>query len=682
MTDLREIYINELKGVGPKKVQLFNKIGIFTIFDLLNYFPRTYEDFSQTRNIKELEGEKGLISVRVLTSPITKRIRNNLNLLTFTVSDGFTTGEVAIFNNPYLKKYIKVNDKKYIYCSIKKNQFTYQIQNPIFLTQKDIGKLSPVYNLTAGLSNKEVIKVISLALQNYGDNIVDFLPNNIVKEFNMETLKNSIYNIHFPNNINLLEKARKRLAFNEMFILQSNLDINSFRNSKVSGSIIDTIKYKNQISNFINSLTFTLTNAQKKVLDEIFVDLNQGSMNRLLQGDVGSGKTVVAAITLYTAYLNGYQSALMAPTEILAKQHYETIKSYFSNYNINIQLLTGDVKKKDKEEIYTNSANGSINIIVGTHALIQKDVVFKNLGLTIIDEQHRFGVNQRKELYDKGDHPQNLAMTATPIPRTLALVIYGDMEVSIMNQLPPGRKPIDTIVVDESYIDRLDKFVIEQIKEGRQVFVVCPLIEENDMPLKSLEEVYNHYSSTKFKKENIVTTYLHGKMKNEEKNRVMIEFSENKSQILVSTTVIEVGINVPNANLMIIYNADRFGLSQLHQLRGRVGRGAEKPYCVLINNNKSEISYKRMKVMKQSSDGFYISEQDLELRGQGELTGTRQHGVADLRLINFKNDIKIIEFVKSNYNYLMDNIKVEKNNYDELEKYLTYNVQDVENSDF
>lgn len=670
MKKLRKIKLTSLKGVGPKKFQLLQNINLENVYDLLTYYPRAYEDMSTLNCINDSIGEKGLFHLEIISEPTLKNIRRNLNILEVEVTDGYTSANLVFFNQNFYKNYFKKGSKVYIYGSVSKKGIFIQINSPRILSKQEIGKFEPIYNLTNGITNNEIKRLLNLSFSLYKDEILDYIPEKIKTKFQLLDLKSALKSIHFPKTINDIQKAKNRLAFDELFRLQYSLETSSYREKESSSPSIKYREFYDELKEFDKGLSFELTNAQKRVFNEILKDLNNTKgMNRLVQGDVGSGKTVVASLCLYLSFLNGYQSALMAPTEILAKQHYKTISSFFNNIDINIKLLTGDNTPKEKEVIYDELKSGEINIIIGTHALIQDKVQFKNLALTIIDEQHRFGVSQRKTLYEKGNHPHNLSMTATPIPRTLALIIYGDMDISIIDELPPGRQQIDTFVVDDSYMDRIDEFIIKQIKEGRQIFVVCPLIEENEMPLKSLEEIYGHYSSDKFLNKHINAKYIHGKMKNEEKNSIMTDFLNNKIQILVSTTVIEVGINVPNANTMVIYDAGRFGLSQLHQLRGRVGRGSEKSYCILFNNNKSELSYRRMKIMKQSSDGFYIAEKDLDLRGEGELMGTRQHGIPDLKIVNLKSDIKIIELVKSNYSDIIEDIK---ENSDLYKEFLTY----------
>lgn len=667
MNYLKSIDIQKLTGVGPKKAQLLNNINIYNIYDLLNFYPRAYEDMKTFYNIEDKLGEKGLFYLEILTFGTIKRIRKNLELLTFKVTDGNTGAELVFFNQSFYKNAFKPGRKIYVYGSVQKLGHVLQIINPRIKKKREIGYFEPIYNLTKGISNNDIKKFTLESLNKYKDKIIDYFPEDILRDFDLINLSEALRKIHFPVSLLDIELSKRRLSFNELFLLQYSLQSSSFRHKEECGQLLLYDKFASEISDFLSNLPFKITNAQEKVLKEIVVDLTSGySMNRLVQGDVGSGKTVVAAIVLYLAYLNGRQSAFMAPTEILARQHFFALKEFFNKSNVNIKLLTGSTPQKEKDLIYSDLGSGIIDIIIGTHALIQDKVNFNNLGLTIVDEQHRFGVNQRKTLYYKGNNPHNLSMTATPIPRSLALIIYGDMDISIIDELPPGRQPIDTFVVDDSYNNRIDNFVIKQISEGRQVYVICPLIEENDQPLKSLEETYKHYSSDIFIKEGINTGFLHGKMSNEEKNSIMKDFSDNKIQILVSTTVIEVGINVPNANLMIINNADRFGLSQLHQLRGRVGRGSEKSYCILFNNNTSEVSYRRMKIMKTSNDGFYIAEKDLELRGEGEILGTRQHGLPELKIVNIKKDMKLINQVKNNFDFILKSISYNKDLYSEL----------------
>lgn len=662
MINLTEINVTNIKGVGEKKAKLLKKLKIETIYDLLTYYPRDYENFSEVFKIRDKINSKGLFKVKVTSKPVVRLIRSNLKLTTINVKDDSMGAVLVFFNLPYfMQSYFTRGNELYIYGEVSKKNYEIQITNAEIVNNSKIGTFSPIYGLTAGLSNNEITKITKNALSSFSEKIIDYLPGQVKDKLILMDKYEAIENIHFPKSIDLYNSARRRLAFDEIFFLQGVLKSQNFRSdSKNSKNILID---NDLLNNFYENLPFSLTGAQKRVLDEIFIDFKNQNMNRLVQGDVGSGKTVIAAICLLIASINGYQSAIMAPTEILAKQHFETIKKFLKSYDLDIRLLIGSTLNKEKQTIYDDLESGKIDIIVGTHSLIQESVVFNNLVLTIVDEQHRFGVEQRKALYNKGDHPYNLSMTATPIPRSLALILYSEMDISVIDELPPGRKEIDTSVINYSYIDRLDKFVIKQIKEGRQVYVVCPLIDESDMPLKSLEEVFSHYNSSNFLDENISTCALHGKMKSSEKEKIMQDFKERKYDIIVSTTVIEVGVDVPNANLMIIYDADRFGLAQLHQLRGRVGRGEHKSYCVLITNNNSEISYNRLQIMKESTDGFFIANKDLEFRGQGELLGTRQHGINDLYFIDLNKDLKMIKYIQDNYDRIFNEI----NRYDELE---------------
>lgn len=674
MKELKNTSIRFLKGVGPKKEQLLNKLNIATILDLLENFPKHYEDLSTISKIDEFKEEKSLYKVKLLAEPTLRYLKGKLNLLSVPVTDGTREAELIFFNQPFLKSILKRDRVLIVSATIKKSNARIQLTGLKILKSDEIGGLSPVYRLTKGVTNKELQNYAKFALENYGSYISEFVPDSILREYGLINYSEAIEKIHFPKNHEDLSEAKKRLAFNEILLLQ--LALYKIKGNDVNLDSVEFEKRPVEMDSYIQSLPFTLTNAQKKVVNEINSDLTSNKrMNRLLQGDVGSGKTVVASTAIYNAYLSGYQSALMVPTEILARQHYESFKILFKDTEMRIGLLTGDLKPKEKELVQWQIANNSFDLVIGTHALIQDKVTFYNLGLTITDEQHRFGVQQRKNLSTKGQMPNNLVMTATPIPRTLALVLYGDMDISIIDELPPNRKIIDTIVVDDSYQQRLDGFILKQIKEGRQAYVVCPLIEEGESNLISVEEVYSHYTTKKFS--NIRVEFIHGKLKNDEKTLIMERFLSGDIDMLISTTVIEVGINVPNATLMIIYNADRFGLSQLHQLRGRVGRGSEKSYCVLINNNYSEIAYRRMKIMQNSNDGFYIAEKDLELRGQGELLGNRQHGVPEFKVINLISDMDLIEQVKNDIGKITRELDSNNPDFDKLKTRVNWLIEDI-----
>lgn len=657
--------IKYIKGVGPKKAELLNKLGIYTVEDLLHHYPKSYENYSNISSIGELSGEEKRLYRVVVTSPaVVSRVRGNMTILKCGVTDGHTNGELVFFNQAFLKPQLTVGRELYVIAKVKYAAGRFQLSGPKIVDGKDVkGGPQPTYGLTKGITNKEIKKYIHQCLSE-GVEFEEIIPEEIRLEHGIASIKYAIHNIHYPKDDDAFRAARYRLVFEELLILQMAL----FKIKTGVETSGDGIQFKDNelLYEFIDRIPFELTGAQSRSLKEILSDMNEPTkMNRLLQGDVGSGKTIIAIISMYYAVLNGYQCSMMAPTELLAKQHYISLQEYFGDSGVRVELLVGSTTAKQKAIIYEELKNGNIDIVVGTHALIQEGVQFSHLGLTITDEQHRFGVEQRNALNSKGQNPDNLVMTATPIPRTLALILYGDLDISIIDELPPHRKVIETYVVNTSFQSRMDSFVRKQVDEGHQVYVVCPLIEENDdMPLISAEEIYDYYRKTFV---DLKVELLHGKKKSSEKNEIMERFSAGEVDILVSTTVIEVGVNVPNANLMLIYNADRFGLSQLHQLRGRVGRGEFQSYCILINDNRSEISYKRMKVMESSDDGFYIAEKDLELRGPGEFFGTRQHGIPDLKIANLAVDMDILKIVQQlAYDIVRANTSIEISEFDNL----------------
>lgn len=646
--------LTKIKGIGPKKEQLLNKLDIFTVEDLLNHYPRDYEDRTNLQKLDScVNGQKSLLRLKILTDLNTRYLKNKMSITTCLCSDGTGQCKVTWFNQPYLKNILYKDNIYYFYGEVKFFNFNIDLQSPIVEKSLNgkLGKIVPIYPLTEGLSNNDISKFVKSALKYIDDlNIKDIIPKPIRNRYKLLNKKSSLMNIHYPANKNFFILAKKTLVFEELLIMQTSLLLKNKYSNKNNG-----IKFilDERVDNFIKNLPFKLTNAQTNVLLEIFKDMTSNKpMNRLVQGDVGSGKTIVAIIAILLAYYNGYQSAFMAPTEILATQHYQSIKDSFKSLNIEIELLKGSLKDSEKKDIKAKLKNGDIDIIIGTHSILEDDVIFNKLGLVITDEQHRFGVKQRAKISSKGINPDTLVMTATPIPRTLSLVLYGDLDVSIIDELPPGRTKVDTYAVNSNMEERIMNFVKKQIYEGRQIYIVCPLVEESEtMDLNSVEELYIRLKAQYFKDYPI--SFIHGKMKPKEKDKIMDDFINNKIKILLSTTVIEVGVNVVNANTMIIYNAERFGLSQLHQLRGRVGRGAFKSYCILINDNNSQISRQRMRIMQSSNDGFYIAEKDLELRGSGDIFGTRQSGISTLQLLGIK-DIELIERIQKISKYIIE----------------------------
>ena len=646
--DSLSMNIQYIKGVGPKRSSKLKRLDINTIEDLLYFVPRDYDDRSKFKTIKECDnGEKVSLEVEVMGNPNIIRPRKNLSILKIPVKDDSWNANLIWFNQEYLKDKFLIGDKFIVNGKINKIGKEIQIMNPVFeeAGKKDkIGRIIPIYPLTEGLTNNEIIKIINYSINEYLVKVKEFLPEEILNKYDFIDIKDAIKNIHFPPNKTILEKSKKRLSFQELLILQLGLFIIKNKNYKYNDGIV--FDNNIEIKSFIDKLPFKLTNAQINVFKEIEEDMERDTqMNRLVQGDVGSGKTIVAILAMYKAVLSGYQAVMMAPTEILARQHFEIITKFFLDYNIKCELLIGSISPKKKEEIMFNLKNGKIDILIGTHAVIQENVEFFRLGLAITDEQHRFGVKQRAILAKKGNNPDVIVMTATPIPRTLALILYGDLDISIIDELPPGRKEIETYTVGPDMKERINNFVKKQLFEGRQAYIVCPLIEESEtLTLNAAEELYLSLKENDFKEFNL--ELLHGKMNSKEKDQIMEGFKTGKIDILVSTTVIEVGVNVPNSNIMVIYNAERFGLAQLHQLRGRVGRGEYQSYCILINESNNPISRERMRILQNSTDGFKISEKDLELRGPGEFFGTKQHGIPELKIANLITDMDILKIAQ------------------------------------
>ena len=637
--------VQYIKGVGPKKAYRLKRLGLESVEDVLYYLPKDYED---RRNISLLASgkynEKGLYRVTVSSNPLVTRPRRGLTILKVQVRDSSKEAQLIWFNQDYLREKLIPGREYIVYGKLKRDSYGLQIQNPEFIPWdgKSLNQgITPIYGLTDGITNKDMLKITKFALDNYLENVEDLLPERISLKYGFSKKSDAIFQLHFPDSPESMIKARNQLAFEELLLLQLGLLRLNGESSQNTLSI--RMPRHRLLESFIDQLEFRLTGAQNRVLEEILKDMGANKqMNRLVQGDVGSGKTIVGIIAMYNAVLNGYQATMMAPTEILATQHYETLVDAFSGLDVRVAFISGNQSRKEKEAVLTSLKEGEIDIIVGTHALIQTDVTFNRLGLAITDEQHRFGVRQRLSLSDKGLSPDVIVMTATPIPRTLALILYGDLDISIIDELPPGRQQIKTYAVDSSLEGRIYNFIISQIKEGRQAYIVCPLIEESEkINAVSAEDLYEKLKDGVFSDQRV--SLLHGRMNQKDKDSIMMDFKEGNIDIIISTTVIEVGVNVPNASIMLIMNAERFGLAQLHQLRGRVGRGEYQSHCILVNNSSSKLSRERMRIMQSTNDGFKISEKDLELRGPGEFFGTRQHGIPELRIANLIRDIEILK---------------------------------------
>ena len=636
-----------VKNVGPNRVKLLNKLNIFTLKDLITYFPRNHEDRSVPKKIADcVDGEEVLIK-GVAVTKVTETKARKLSIYKLLIRDESESCTITWFNQKYIKDLFKVGHVYNFYGKIETKLGRYEMKSPVFDEDgfsKNTGKIVPIYPLVAGISQNVIRKIIENGTEEVKGKLEENIPDYILKRYNLVGINEAIKSIHFPDNNNDFIEARKRLVFEELLGFQlALLHIKECNLQEEKG-----IEFNKEVkmSDVINELPFKLTKAQLRVLEEI--DKNMESvkpMNRLLQGDVGSGKTIVSIISAYKAVKSGYQVAIMAPTAILADQHFKNFQNILNKFNIKCELLVSAISKKKKQDILDRLADGEIDILIGTHALIEENVIFKKLGLVVTDEQHRFGVKQRATLNSKGRNPDVIVMSATPIPRTLALILYGDLDVSIIDELPPNRKKIDTFAITKELEDRLNGFIKKQIDEGRQAYIVCPLVEENEeMDLKSVTELTEKYKTETFS--NYKVEYLHGKMKPKEKDEIMAKFKNGEIDILISTTVIEVGVDVPNANIMVVENAERFGLAQLHQLRGRVGRGEYKSYCVLKYEGKGKTVRERMKVMCETNDGFIISEKDLELRGSGDFFGTAQHGLPELKIANLFEDMKVLKEVQ------------------------------------
>lgn len=637
--------IRYLKGIGQQRANALAKMGITTLRDLICYFPRTYEDRTQTVPIAALQsGIPACVHALVATEPTLSRVRRGMELVKLRIADDSGSIDLTYFNQSYVREQLKKGQTYVFFGKVTVEGSHRTMLNPLFEAEDApsslTGRIVPVYRLTSGISQKMLISAIRRGLDECENVLPDALPETVAEKAMLCKVPFAYENIHFPADFGALGLARRRLIFEELFVLSCALSKMKLSRSKKSGVIISTPA----LERFYSELPFLLTNAQKRAISDCTRDMSSGvAMNRLIQGDVGSGKTIIAAACIWCAHEGGLQSAFMAPTEILANQHFKTFSELLTPLGIKVVKLTGSMTSKQKREALALIKEGEADLVVGTHALISDSVEFSNLALVITDEQHRFGVDQRAALIAKGESPHTLVMSATPIPRTLALIIYGDLDVSVIDELPPGRQKVDTFVVNEEMRERINSFMRKQVADGRQVFVVCPSIDENEERPQDLKNAKDYSAELQEKVfPDLHIGCIHGKMKPSEKDKIMQAFVDGGIDILVSTTVVEVGVDVPNASLMVVENAERFGLSQLHQLRGRVGRGKHKSYCVLFSDSDSEISKSRLKVMEQTTDGFKISEEDLKLRGPGDFFGSRQHGLPEMHIADLGMDMKVL----------------------------------------
>ncbi|WP_339055534.1 ATP-dependent DNA helicase RecG [Fusobacterium animalis] len=662
------------KYITVKQLSNLKSLGINTIYDLIYYFPRAYDDRTNIKKIGELKFNEYVVVKATVMSAVNLTVRSGKKIVKAMVTDGTGIMEILWFGMPYIKKSLKIGEE-YLFIGQTKKSAIFQLINPeykLFSGQQKVSKneILPIYSSNKNITQNSLRKLVEKFLVNFLNYFEENIPKKLIKEYKIMERKSAIKNIHYPISVKEIEEAKRRFAIEELLILELGILKNRFIIENSNSKNYEVEGNKEKVRNFLSLLPFNLTNAQKKVIKEIYDEISNGKIvNRLIQGDVGSGKTVVAMVMLIYMAENGYQGALMAPTEILANQHYLGIKERLEKIGLRVELLTSSIKGKKKNEILEGIANGDIDIVIGTHSLIEDNVVFKKLGLIVIDEQHRFGVNQRNKLREKGFLGNLLVMSATPIPRSLALSIYGDLDLSIIDELPPGRTPIKTKwIANDEDLEKMYNFIYKKVNDGNQAYFVAPLIETSDkMALKSVDKVSEEIER-KFSNKKI--GIIHGKMKAKEKDEVMLKFKNKEYDILIATTVIEVGIDVPASTIMTIYNAERFGLSALHQLRGRVGRGSKQSYCFLISNSITENSKQRLSIMEETEDGFRIAEEDLKLRNSGEIFGLRQSGFSDLKFIDIIYDVKTIKLVRD------ECIKYLKEHKGEIENiYLKYDIE-------
>lgn len=657
--------IQYLKGVGEARAKTLAKQNIYSVEDLLRTYPRTYEDWNFVTPIRDAQlNENVCLKAIVAEVPSVSKIKGGKILVKTAIADGTDYMHIVFFNNKYVKDQLKENEEYLFFGKVTQDKYGAKTMlSPRFEKAGDKQRIRPIYRATSALPSKTTERLVESALKEADGQIEEIIPNYLIKKYRLMSFSHALKAIHFPSDETELTLAKRRLIFEELLLLQLGL---MWQKSSSTGRRADKIPV-DYTDDFYSSLPFTPTNAQKRAVAEAIEDMQKPKpMNRLLQGDVGSGKTAVAAALLHTAVKNGFQGALMAPTEVLANQHYKTLRNIFGD-EIDIVLLTGSLTAAKKRDAKEQIKLGACDVVIGTHALIQNDVDFYRLGLVITDEQHRFGVAQRANLSAKGTNPHTLVMSATPIPRTLAMMIYGDLDISVLDELPKGRQPIKTYCVPTSYHERIYAFIKKNIDKGRQGYVVCPLVEESDSDLIPATEYYDYLKSSHFSQYRL--GLLHGQMKPKEKDEVMSRFYNGEIDLLVSTVVIEVGVDVPNATVMVIENAERFGLSQLHQLRGRIGRGSEESTCVLLSDAQNEEATERFKIMCKTTDGFEIAKKDLEMRGPGDFFGSRQHGLPDMRVANLMTDTRILYEAQSSAKEIINcTVEISQKEREALEK--------------